>query len=43
VGRFRGTRARLREGFRGGARGEGGETEVDARVTVCVRWENDAE
>ena len=39
VGRFRGTRARLREGFRGGARGEGGETEVDARVTVRARWE----
>ena len=29
------------EGFRG-ARG-GGETEVDARVTIRVRWENDAE
>ncbi len=38
----RGTRARG-EGFRGDARGEGGETEVDARVTMCVRWENGGE
>ena len=29
------------EGFRGDARG--GETEVDARLTTRVRWENDAE
>ena len=34
-------RTRAKRGFE--ARAGGGETEVDARVTIRVRWENDAE